>query len=249
MITILPNDLLKRIIARIIVDEWDHHVGVNRRERTRISLVCKLWLRLRRELVSASVRCIEDPEVAEFYRLENWRTRNRWYSTSLAHTAIFPDYERLYLAADDVAGGIDAFEEWPPSARDRRYKKRCIQQRTRCHLFADKAEETLEFLNKYEEEFEKRVFEAALRARLDTFLGPAAKTAMALKGRSISELYAHFKKMKIDTALALMDIIEDVYMQLAAQRRGRRICRRGARHDRRRDPGARQGRAICSGSV
>jgi len=55
-----------------------------------------------------------------------------------------------------------------------------------------------------------------VKDRLDTFLGPAAKTAMALKGRSISELYAHFKKMKIDTALALMDIIEDVYMEFTA---------------------------------
>lgn len=160
-LAMLPNDLLKRILARIIVDEWEHHNGVNRRERTRISLVCKLWYRLRGELVVASARCIEDPEVAEFYRLENWRTRNRWYRTNLGHTAIFPDYERLYLAADDVAAGFDTYEEWPPSARDRRYKKRCIAQRTRCHRFADKAEETLEFLHKYEEEFEKRVFEAA----------------------------------------------------------------------------------------
>lgn len=55
-----------------------------------------------------------------------------------------------------------------------------------------------------------------VKDRLDTFIGPAARTALALKGHKIDELYAHFKKMKIDTLLALMDIIEDVCLQFTA---------------------------------
>jgi hypothetical protein len=154
------TDVLRRIFAIIVLDEWEPEQRKHR--RTRFQEVCKLWLRVGRELADAAARSIDDAEVQEFFRMKNWRTRNAWYRAPLGQSAIFPKYERLSIAADDAWDLEDqsiARVRWispTPTPRSTRYADRCLRKRIRHGIFADEVDKTLEFIRNYEDDFEKR---------------------------------------------------------------------------------------------
>lgn len=163
MMTALSNDLLRRIFAVVIVDEWEKE-----KYHTAISRVCKRWYHIKRELMDAAARSIQDAEMSEFYRAHNYRERTAWFKVSLGKSAIFPALERCYWAADDAADAEDREQtklvwqvpRW--TDRTKRYMTRSVFKRRRYEVFADEAEKTLEFLHAYEEELEERMRKGAI---------------------------------------------------------------------------------------
>jgi len=159
----LSNDLLRRIFAVIIVDEW-----AKEKYHTAVSRVCKRWYHVKRELRDAAARSIPDAEMSEFYREHNYRERRAWFRTALDKTAIYPALERCYWAAD-AAVDVEDREQTelvrqiaPWTDRTKRYIRRSAYKRRRYEVFADEAEKTLEFLHEYEEELEERLHKGAI---------------------------------------------------------------------------------------